>query len=92
MEAAMQSGAERQAAYRKRKLGKRGDGVRLDLIVTVHAAAVLKRLARRHRVTEAVALAMALDVADASERASMTKAERAEYNKPVRVGGVNILP
>jgi hypothetical protein len=84
----MKSGAERQAAYRARKIGRGGDGVRVDLIVSVHAAVVLKRLTRHHRVTEATALADALKVAEAALLAPMTPAERREYLRVIRVAGV----
>ena len=65
--------------------------MRLDLIVSVHAAAVLKLLARRNRVTEAVALADALKLAERAALAEMRPAERDACRKAVRVAGVPIL-
>ena len=85
------SGAERQAAYRARKLGRHGDGIRVDLIVSLHAGIVLKRLARHHRVTETLVLADALKIAEASLLATMTPAERAEHGKVIRVAGTSYV-
>ena len=86
------AGAQRQAAYRARRLGKRGDGVAVNLIVSIHAAAILKQLCCRHAVAEAVALADALNVAETALLRDMNCAERVEYLKAVRVAGVSILP
>lgn len=47
--------AEKQAAYRIRKL-KEGDGERLQAVISLHAKRALERLARHHGATQAALL------------------------------------
>jgi len=47
--------AEKQAAYRVRKL-KEGDGERLQAIISLHAKRALERLALHHGATQAALL------------------------------------
>lgn len=49
------SNAQKQAAYRARKI-KEGDGERLQAVISLHAKRALERLARHHGSTQAATL------------------------------------
>ena len=62
--------AERQRAYRQRKLSE-GTDVRLDVVVSASAAAALQRLARHHGITQRAMLEQVLAQAEAAAIAGM---------------------
>ena len=69
--------AERQAAYRARHLAE-GTDVRLSCVVSAHAGACLRRLARHRGVTVRAMLDTLLRDA---ERATVAKMHRAELKR-----------
>lgn len=66
-----QSAAERQRAYRQRKLTE-GTDARLDVVVSASAAAALQRLARHHGVTQRAMIEKVLADAEGATVAGMT--------------------
>ena len=71
--------AERQLRYRRRKLSADGDAVRVDMLVSVTAAARLQRLARNLGCSKRAALERALSEAEAALTAGLTGEEHAAW-------------
>ena len=80
----VKTSAERQAAYRARHL-KEGEAERINMVVSLSAAMILRRLATHRGITQRQVLESLLVEAQAVATAGMTAEQQNAYYDAVRV-------